>query len=527
MKKLLSVLLAIVTSFLPAAKIAPLQNESQTQQEIIPLNQNTLQTQTNFYITENGMAHVYVDYIGYQGVTDGASISILIEKENGTFFKTVYEKTVTASGEYYYNAFEYPLAEEGIYHCTVVYTVSGMGTEKDSITFQDCQSYFTEKNETPIPTVEQKSPSEEKVFIREPFVALGAGKKHLYADGFTLFLHGEQGHIATDPMGNEHFFLGDRFGLYRHESGTDFASLYCEKEGCSHLSCGAVTAYGELFAMGNSVYQMENGTISVISPDGNKKIVWTSDGNPTKLNEKELPLYAVGWRNPLVYGEYLYITANDENGKAHVLQFDAKTGAMCDLTENTGNFMHYRWIHNGILYGLSEDRSAPVAYDLFLQKEKPVSEEIGEILKKDFRIQFIREESAFGILYGEKGENLGILCFNIQTGETKLFSNDILGAQALAVLYASEEHIWFLDTENRGNIWRMNMDGTEMETVYADETMHICAYQMIFDENQVILYAQKIGMIGGKEKLYADGFYIGALDESGKIENLRWLKTAP
>ena len=56
--------------------------------------------------------------------------------------------------------------------------------------------------------------------------------------------------------------------------------------------------------------------------------------------------------------------------------------------------------------------------------------------------------------------------------------------------------------------------------------MKISPAQMLVLDGKILLYAQRVGMIGGKTKCYADGWYIGEIGENGKLTNVRWLDAA-
>ena len=110
--------------------------------DIMPLNNNTHLTSTDFHISDSGKATVDVQYNGYPNITTGATITIKIEKRNLlVFWNEVVYDTLTVTGDYYYDSLDYQLEKSGTYRCTVVYTVSGSGGADDVITFEDTASY--------------------------------------------------------------------------------------------------------------------------------------------------------------------------------------------------------------------------------------------------------------------------------------------------------------------------------------------------------------------------------------------------
>lgn len=111
------------------------------QSKAIWLNQHIFQTNTNFHISDTGEARVYVDYAGYDTMQD-VEISVRIAKKGMfIFWDDILSETYTASGEYYYHAYRYDIAEVGTYRCTVTYTVISEDGKKDIITFEDTAVY--------------------------------------------------------------------------------------------------------------------------------------------------------------------------------------------------------------------------------------------------------------------------------------------------------------------------------------------------------------------------------------------------
>ncbi len=110
--------------------------------DITLFNNNTSHTATNFSISSTGKASVTVRYIGYSGITTGATISVKIEKRTLLFFwSDIVEQTYSISGYQYGNVYEYQLEDTGTYRCTVVYTISGTGGADDVISFEDTSEY--------------------------------------------------------------------------------------------------------------------------------------------------------------------------------------------------------------------------------------------------------------------------------------------------------------------------------------------------------------------------------------------------
>ena len=115
--------------------------ESDDSCQVIQVNQHIFQTNTSFYISDTGEARVYVDYAVYDAMQD-VEITIRIAKKGMfIFWDDILSETYTASGEYYYHAYRYDIAEVGMYRCTVTYTVISEDGKKDIITFEDTAVY--------------------------------------------------------------------------------------------------------------------------------------------------------------------------------------------------------------------------------------------------------------------------------------------------------------------------------------------------------------------------------------------------
>lgn len=108
--------------------------------DVAPCYNNTVMASTNFVIQSNGVAQVYVSYIGYSGVTTGATITIKLEKRFlGLFWKDVDigepndTKTITVSDDQYDGIYSVQLPSDGTYRATVKYVIRGTGGTADTI----------------------------------------------------------------------------------------------------------------------------------------------------------------------------------------------------------------------------------------------------------------------------------------------------------------------------------------------------------------------------------------------------------
>jgi YD repeat-containing protein len=139
-KKYILAGMALVSICLIAASFTGNQPQP-NQSKVIWLNQHIFQTNTNFHISDTGEARVYVDYAGYDAMQN-VEISVRIAKKGiFIFWDDILSETYTASGEYYYHAYRYDIAEAGTYRCTVTYMVISEDGKKDVITFEDTAVY--------------------------------------------------------------------------------------------------------------------------------------------------------------------------------------------------------------------------------------------------------------------------------------------------------------------------------------------------------------------------------------------------
>lgn len=538
MKQLLSILLALWTALFPSVLATEMITETKISENPIEttidkteehppvlLNHNTLQTSTRFSISEDGTAHIYLDYTGYRNITTGAQIDISLEKKEKTGWTRIHQEMINLRGEYNHASLTYSLKEAGLYRCLVVYTVSGSGGIDDTIPFEDIQIYQPLEEESESTQAEITLPTPTLPIVSETIVSLRADafKKCIeYHSGY-LFKHSERGGVTHDSFFGERYLSGDFCGLYFYQPNQNSSLLFCEKPGCLHTDCAAVTATGEIFNIGGVLYRVEEGKISCFSQD-QWKTLWQSDGGAVMIgNTKGVPLYAVGWRNYLVYGEYIYITANDENGSPHMLRYHTNENIMTDLTQDTGNFMYYEFIYNDTLYGYNKNHTEFIAYDKNMNKKVDVSDDIKHVFTQDFRVQIVKDSIFFGVLYDEQANSMGLMSFDIETGTTEFFTNQDLQATALAITYVDDNGILFLDAKNRGVILHVDRNDKTVRAIYQNENMHICAVPMILLDDHILVYAQEKGLLNGEQKLYADGWYSGIVNDDGNFDTLEWV----
>lgn len=98
---------------------------------ISPRFNNVSNTSATFNIDSNGNAIVNVGYYGYDGITSGAKITILLEEKRFFFFWADVEEWVITSSDYYGDFQRSCSVSEGDYRVTVTFEISGTGGATD------------------------------------------------------------------------------------------------------------------------------------------------------------------------------------------------------------------------------------------------------------------------------------------------------------------------------------------------------------------------------------------------------------
>ena len=104
---------------------------------------NVSDTYTNFTIT-NGVANVYVNYSGFEGITTNARITIKIQKRFLFFFWQDVDgaEWVDISNEVYYSNSHSISVKSGTYRAQIEYVIYGTGGVADTITETIEASYW-------------------------------------------------------------------------------------------------------------------------------------------------------------------------------------------------------------------------------------------------------------------------------------------------------------------------------------------------------------------------------------------------
>lgn len=144
-KKILATLLVLCLSIVPFFSVSA---AAVTQEEVMPLYNNTASVTTAMNINSSGKMTISYQYSGYPSTTTKAVITTYIEKKILGFFwsrvdiGTTDDQWVDTINDYRYTGSRtYQLSSSGTYRVTVVYKIYGSGGAADEIEYQAKDSY--------------------------------------------------------------------------------------------------------------------------------------------------------------------------------------------------------------------------------------------------------------------------------------------------------------------------------------------------------------------------------------------------
>lgn len=141
MKKIIALLLCCIALF----GVVPF--ESFADSGITPYYNNVGYTNSSFVIDENGNANVAISYIGYEGVTTGATITTTLEKKHLLFF---WKDVIVGNGTngwvdvpsgFTFSTTHSVNVSSGTYRVKIKFEIMGSGGETDVITKQHEAKY--------------------------------------------------------------------------------------------------------------------------------------------------------------------------------------------------------------------------------------------------------------------------------------------------------------------------------------------------------------------------------------------------
>jgi len=244
--------------------------------------------------------------------------------------------------------------------------------------------------------------------------------------------------------------------------------------------------------------------------------------------------------NFCAYDKYIYIPMNaDENGNSHTLRFNTETKEMEDLTEKTGNDFLIYFFYNEEIYGLDTKLRTWIKADLELKEITPI--EAQPTNNQFYGSTFF--DTKFERIDSKTKKYLGLESYDMKTGETKLFTNEMLGLDEkykYNVLHVDENYVYFKEYSDikilvgtktnpkgelinvyktdTGKLYRMKHDGTECILMYDNPNFE-------FKSNEAVVYEDKIILNGNEFSVNADGsavsnigMMVGTIGSDGKID---------
>jgi len=260
--------------------------------------------------------------------------------------------------------------------------------------------------------------------------------------------------------------------------------------------------------------------------------------------------YYLWSQNYLAYDKYIYIPTNaDENEKYNLLRFNTETKEMENLTEKTGNFMHPVFFYNGEIYGGVRGQSGYGWYKADLEMKNMEAIEEPKLSNQFYGNLFWN--SKFERIDSKTKNYLGLESYDMKTGETKLFTNEMLGLEdnyRYSILCVDENYIYF--TQNReeqiligtrppaangrinkvysnetGKLYRMKHDGTECTLIYDNPNFEFKSLDAVVCGNKLIFQGQEYATGADGYIFYTfGGMLVGTMGEDGKFEKLEMLE---
>lgn len=129
MKKLTAILLTLIFGIILVVPVGALENGS------TPRYNNTAKISYDFYISSEGEADIYLEYLGYQGVTTGATITSKIQKKTLLWWSDVDGANWTDELSGFYNSVsrQFHLNKSGKYRLVYEFEINGTGGASDVI----------------------------------------------------------------------------------------------------------------------------------------------------------------------------------------------------------------------------------------------------------------------------------------------------------------------------------------------------------------------------------------------------------
>ena len=323
------------------------------------------------------------------------------------------------------------------------------------------------------------------------------------------------------------------------------AYVYCFDPLCDHRkgTCFAdpdavgpfVFILSKTFFINNRFYAVSgNGQIFSYAFDGSDLKIEYEDETCTPENMNHYlwsQIYSA-------YDKYIYIPLEaDENGNPHLLRFNTKTKEMEDLTEKTGNHMYPVLFYNGEIYGRGERYQGWYKADLEMKNMESI--EALQVGSQFYGSIFFDNAYDNPTDYKNR-KTIGIQAHNIKTGETTVFTNEMLGLEAnrYVIVAVDENYVYFYqykkifvgtyidargnertrEKENEGKLYRVKHDGTECTLIYDNPEFEFSSMDAVVCGKKLILEGCYIGIRNGVAEVWDSAMKVGTIGEDGKID---------
>ncbi len=274
------------------------------------------------------------------------------------------------------------------------------------------------------------------------------------------------------------------------------------------------------------------------------------DGSDLKIEygPKSAPIegwsqYQQTWSpNFSAYDKYIYIPMNaDEEGNPHTLRFNTETKEMEDLTEKTGNYLQVYFFYNGEIYGTDSRFINWFKTDLELKEMTPIE---AQPTSSQFYGTVFFDTAYDNPKDYENRKKIGLKATDIATGETKIFTHEMLGFEdgtSYTIVDTDENYVYFyrnirtlvgtyIDGRGReqkrykyndGKLYRVKHDGTECACIYdnpsSEFTFDLYGEGIVIGD-KILIPGYCVGIRDGYAAVWDSGFKTGTIGPDGKIE---------
>ncbi len=339
-------------------------------------------------------------------------------------------------------------------------------------------------------------------------------------------------------------------GYFSKEDGS--VDVYCRDPRCDHRICAQRTFWlddshfvNDRFYCYDEDYEGRTVVRSFHVDEAGVRFEWDSAVHPEIETGK--------WVSTFGYGDYLFITVKRADNSTHLLRYDTQSGIMEDLTEKTGCYLAIRFAYNGMLYGVCADHDNMVKADLSLktitEAEAYVQKAFGSENENGKSVRYIREvtngDRMYGTLLTTKANGEKEYCIQVldmKAGEVFYITEEMLGYTFREILFVDDTYIYFtvkspvlvgeialLDEQyynhSGGKLYRARLDGSDAICIFEDAAISFDSSLWLYVcGDELLVWASKLEMMDWELVRYAQGVYIGHMNEDGVVEHLSFLE---